>query len=402
MVVGINCGHTISGTGYGAVGIIKESEHTRLVGQALISLLRSAGITVVDCTIDQANTQNEYLAAAVALANRQDLDWFISIHFNASKEHTGHGAEVYTYEGRQFQDALDVCANLAELGFTNRGVKAGSGLYVIRKTKAKSMLIECCFCDNQKDMDIYMAAGGAEGIAKAIYKGIYKEAVLPSVQTPSEENHNLTREEFHEFIGNIARKDWEDRHIMLPSVVIAQAAIESGVGTSELAQNANALFGIKLNGWTGRSYVKDAIEQNEDGSYRVDPNELWRAYDSWEWSIVDHNDYIATRSTDGGKTLRYSPVIGCDSYILTCQYLQQCGYATSETYAETLINYIEIYDLHKYDEFELEQIAPEGFLWIVQVGAYRSLNNAKKLKRRLEKMGVISLINQYKVNEPKE
>lgn len=395
MVVGVNCGHTKSGAGYGAVGIIKESEHTRLVGQALMDMLRTAGVTVVDCTIDQAGTQAEYLAAAVALANRQDLDWFISIHFNASAAHTGHGTEVYTYEGRQYQDAVDVCANLSELGFASRGVKAGTGLYVIRKTKAKSMLIEVCFCDNQEDVSLYQSIG-AEGIAKAIYKGIYHHVVLPSVQTPTIEDHNLTREEFHEFVGNIARKDWQERHIMLPSVVIAQAAIESGIGTSELAQNANALFGIKLNGWTGRTYVKDATEQNPDGSYRVDKNELWRAYDSWEQSILDHNAYIATRSTDGGRTLRYGQVIRCDNYILTCQYLQQCGYATSQTYAETLINYIEKYNLISYDEFEPEQIAPEGFLWIVQAGAYKSLNNAKKLQRRLEKLGVVSLINAYR------
>lgn len=398
MVVGINCGHTKSGAGYGAAGLIKESEHTRLVGKALMDLLRSAGVTVVDCTIDQANTQNEYLAAAVALANRQDLDWFISIHFNASTAHTGHGTEVYTYEGRQYQDALDVCANLSELGFTNRGVKSGSGLYVIRKTKAKSMLIECCFCDNQQDIDTYNAAGGAQGIAKAIYKGIYKQAVLPSVQIPTVENHNPTRDEFHAFVGEIARKDWQERHIMLPSVVIAQAAIESAVGTSELAQNANALFGIKLNGWTGRTYVKDATEQNPDGSYRVDKNELWRAYDSWEQSVLDHNKYIATRSTDGGRTLRHGPVIGCCNYILTCQYLEQCEYATSQTYAETLINYIEKYNLHQYDEFEPEQLAPEGYLWVVQVGAYKSLNNAKKLQRRLKKMGIVSLIKLYLEN----
>ena len=94
MVVGINCGHTKSGAGYGAVGIIKESEHTRLVGQALTDLLRTSGATVVDCTIDRADTQSDYLAAAVALANQQELDWFISIHFNASASHTGHGAEV--------------------------------------------------------------------------------------------------------------------------------------------------------------------------------------------------------------------------------------------------------------------------------------------------------------------
>ena len=57
MMIGINCGHTISGAGYGAAGIIKESEHTRLVGHALMDLLKTAGVDVIDCTIDHANTQ---------------------------------------------------------------------------------------------------------------------------------------------------------------------------------------------------------------------------------------------------------------------------------------------------------------------------------------------------------
>lgn len=393
MVIGINCGHTLQGAGYGAVGIIKESEHTRLVGQALMDLLRAAGAGVVDCTIDHANTQEEYLAAAVALADRQELDWFISIHFNASREHTGRGVEVYTYEGRQYQDALDVCNNIAELGFENRGVKEGSGLYVIRKTKAKSMLIEVCFCDNEQDIALYHAAGGAAGIAKAIYKAVYDYTVPPEAG----ENHNLTVEEFHDFVGEIARKDWQERKIMIPSVVIAQAAIESNKGRSELAQKANALFGIKKNGWTGMVYIKDATEQNPDGSYRVDKNEQWRAYHSWEESVIDHNTYIAERSTDGGITLRYGPVIGCADYVLTCQYLQECGYATAQTYAETLIHYIEKHNLTRFDVFEKEQLAPEEYLWILQAGAYKSLLNAKKLQGRLEKLGIITLIKKYKI-----
>lgn len=397
MMIGINCGHTISGAGYGAAGLIKESEHTRLVGHALMGLLKAAGITVIDCTIDQADTQNEYLAAAVALANRKELDWFISIHFNASKAHTGHGVEVYTYKGRQYQDALDVCANLSELGFTNRGVKAGSGLYVIRKTKAKSMLIEVCFCDSEQDTAIYEASGGAQGVAKAIYKAIYKETVIPSMQPPEEE-HDLSREEFHSFVGSIARKDWKERRIMLPSVVIAQASIESAAGTSELAVNANALFGIKKNGWTGRVYIKDAAEQNPDGSYRTDANVEWRAYDSWEQSVLDHNSYIATRSTDGGKTLRYAPVIGCNDYILACQHLQQCKYATSQKYAETLINYIEKYDLTEYDEVapvQPDQTAPEGMRFVVQSGEFKSLANAENMQKHCEELGVVTIVKLY-------
>lgn len=393
MTIGINCGHTIGGAGYGAVGIIKESNHTRLVGYALMEKLKAAGVNVIDCTIDEANTQEEYLAAAVALANRQDLDWFISIHFNASGSHTGQGVEVYTYEGRQYQDALDVCGNIATLGFKNRGVKSGSGLYVIRKTKAKSMLIEVCFCDNEQDVELYNSAGGAEAIAKAIYKGIYHYSVLPDVECT--ENHDTDQEEFIKFVGNIAKRDWIDRKIMLPSVVIAQAIKESGWGKSELAQNANALFGIKKNGWTGRVYIKDAIEQNTDGSYRTDKNTEWRAYESWEESITDHNTYIAERSTDGGKTLRFAPVIGCSDYILACQYLQECVYATSQTYAESLIrDYIEKYNLVRFDEVEDEQ-APEGKLWVVQLGAYKSRNNAAMFIKRLEGMGVKSMLKLY-------
>lgn len=261
------------------------------------------------------------------------------------------------------------------------------------------MLIEICFCDNEQDMAIYQAAGGAQGVAKAIYKAIYKEVVIPSIQ-PSKEEHNLTREEFHAFVGRIAQRDWQERHIMLPSIVIAQASIESAVGTSELAQNANALFGIKKNGWTGRVYIKNAEEQNPDGSYRTDANVEWRAYDSWEQSILDHNSYISTRSTDGGKTLRYAPVIGCSDYIPACQYLQQCGYATSQKYAETLISYIKKYNLTQYDEVapvQPDHTAPDGFLWIVQAGAYKSLNNAKNLQKNLEKLGVVSVIKAYSI-----
>lgn len=167
MKFGINCGHTKSGAGSGAVGIINESLETRNVGYALIKMLKNAGHTVIDCTIDKASTQSAYLTQAVNLANRQDLDYFISIHFNAGG---GKGIETYTYKGRQFADALEVCQNISALGFKNRGVKAGEGLYVIRKTKAKSMLIECCFVDTD-DANRYKELG-ASAIAQAIFNAV--------------------------------------------------------------------------------------------------------------------------------------------------------------------------------------------------------------------------------------
>lgn len=282
----------------------------------------AAALGEVDCTIDKAKSQKEYLAGVTALANNESLDWFISIHFNASPTHTGRGVEIYTYEGRQDPQALCICGKMEALGFQNRGVKAGTGLYVIRNTRAKAMLIEVCFCDNQADVDLYERIGGADTVAWAVSGGFLDRTAIAGARSKRPD-----REDFIEAVGEIARRDWERRGIMLPSVVVAQAMKESACGTSELARNANALFGIKENGWSGKIYVKEAVEQRPDGSYVTIPGTRWRAYDSFEESVIDHNDYIATRSLDGGKTLRYAPIIGCKEYVLVCQYLQSCGYA---------------------------------------------------------------------------
>lgn len=169
MIVGINYGHTLSGPGSGATGYLNESIETRNVGKELRDIFIKNGHQVVNCTIDKAASQSAYLSQAVKLANNQKLDYFISIHFNAGG---GKGVEVYTYGGRQFADALEVCANISKLGFVNRGVKSGTGLYVIRKSKAKSMLIEVCFVDTQSDAERYKAVG-AKQIAQAIYDAVH-------------------------------------------------------------------------------------------------------------------------------------------------------------------------------------------------------------------------------------
>lgn len=183
-MIGINAGHTKSGVGYGAVGIIKESEHTRKVAEALKKYLEASGTKIKDCTVDSASTQNAYLSKVVELANGNELEWFISIHFNAG---CGRGVEVYTYDGRQYQDAVEVCENISALGFKNRGVKAGSGLYVIRKTKAKSMLIEVCFVDTD-DADKYLAIGAdkiGQAIAAALVPYVVPEVPAePVTETP--------------------------------------------------------------------------------------------------------------------------------------------------------------------------------------------------------------------------
>lgn len=156
----------------------------------------------------------------------------------------------------------------------------------------------------------------------------------------------------NDFITRVAEtavSDWKDRRIMLPSVVIAQAILESGWGKSVLAVNAKALFGIKKHDWTGKTYIKDAQEQSKDGTYHTVENTEWRAYSSWEESILDHNTYIATREKSVG-VLRYAAIIGNTDHKAVCKLLKDCGYATSLTYPDKLLNLITQYGLTEYDK----------------------------------------------------
>lgn len=168
MKIGINCGHTVSGQpGAGAAGYLDESVETREVGKRLMTLLRNAGHTVYDCTNDYAQSTNDNLSQIVNLANKQPLDLFVSIHFNSGG---GRGTEVFTYGGSLFKEAENVCKEMASIGFINRGIKDGSSLYVIRRTNARSMLVEVCFVDTS-DAELYKRIG-ADEVAGAIFNGI--------------------------------------------------------------------------------------------------------------------------------------------------------------------------------------------------------------------------------------
>ena len=178
MKIGVNCGHTVSGTtGCGAVGYLNESDETRNIGYKVIKQLESYGHSVIDCTNDKAASTNDNLKAIVNKANAQALDLFISIHLNAGG---GKGCECYTYGGKQLNEAVKICSQLESLGFKNRGVKDGTALYVLKKTTAKAILIEVCFVDNKTDAEIYNKVGATK-IADAICNAIVEKAELDDV-----------------------------------------------------------------------------------------------------------------------------------------------------------------------------------------------------------------------------
>lgn len=172
MRISVNAGHTVKGPGYGAVsGSFKESQITRAVGNEVIRLLKAKGHTVHNSTVNYADSQNAYLKRVVEMANSKDIDLFISLHCNASASHSANGVEVHTYKGRKLASAVNVCDALKAAGFRNRGIKDGSGLYVVKNTHAPAMLVELFFLDNKIDQELYKKLGYAK-IAKVIVNAI--------------------------------------------------------------------------------------------------------------------------------------------------------------------------------------------------------------------------------------
>lgn len=170
MKFNIHAGHNFKVPGAG--GCFSETSEDRKVKDLVISKLRSLGHTVYDCTDEDGTTSGANLANIVNKCNAHKVDLDVSIHFNAFNG-SAHGTEVFQYDSKTNSYASGVVNAIASLGFTNRGVKNGSHLYVIRNTISPAILIECCFCDCRTDANIY----NAEKMATAIVKGLTGQTV---------------------------------------------------------------------------------------------------------------------------------------------------------------------------------------------------------------------------------
>ena len=168
MKIGIDLGHGV-GQDRGAVSkYITEEEIINLVGNEVIKKLRGNGHEVVNCRPSRATSVTNSLSQRVNIANSKGCNLFISIHANCGG---GHGSEIFTYNSKHFPECERVLNNLCSLGFTNRGIKNGNNLHVIRHTKMTAMLIEICFIDSIQDVQRFKNLG-YERIANEIVRGI--------------------------------------------------------------------------------------------------------------------------------------------------------------------------------------------------------------------------------------
>ncbi|MBY6930666.1 N-acetylmuramoyl-L-alanine amidase [Clostridium botulinum] len=164
-ILAIDIGHNVNFDS-GAVGIRKEDELNKLVGETLINKFKSTNINVINCTPYNAVSLHDSLNQRTFAANKGKADFFISIHHNSGG---GRGSEVLCLTGGIAEKVGNSVLNeLSNVGFYNRGVKDRGELFVINQTIMPALLIECAFCDSENDMNRY----NPESVANAIFKAV--------------------------------------------------------------------------------------------------------------------------------------------------------------------------------------------------------------------------------------
>lgn len=179
----------------GASDLLDEVDEDRKVKNKLIELLRANGNTVYDCTDDYSTTQQSNLSAIVSKCNAHNVDLDISIHLNSARnDRVGDGkcggVEVYGYDDRIYGVAYKIAENIANtlgIGFCGSPVKYRKDLYVLRKTKAKAILIECCFVDDRDDVSRWDSTKCAMAIASALgcKTNVSRETYFPVFKSSS-------------------------------------------------------------------------------------------------------------------------------------------------------------------------------------------------------------------------
>lgn len=158
----------------------------------------------------------------------------------------------------------------------------------------------------------------------------------------------MTREQFISKIAPLVQKYAPLYGITVCSPVIAQAVLESGGGTSELAVNANNYFGLKYR--EGRCptcsgiYYKNGSEQNADGSYTTSAMK-WCKFNSMEDGVKGYFDFI--------NVSNYANLKGVSDPQKYLENIKADGYATSLNYVSNVMAVVKSYDLTKYDNKEV-------------------------------------------------
>lgn len=241
---GIDIGHNYPPVDTGAVGIRKEDELNKEVGDLVIEKLKLLKHEVVYCTPTYASSLSDSLYRRINKANEEKVDIYVSIHFNAGG---GRGAEVFAISKEGKEIAKRVVDAIAKLGYVNRGVKDGSWLYVLKNTKMTAILVEGGFVDSKEDMENY----NAEKMASAIVEGLTGNFVSEPIIEKDIKNEETKNEETKTLTSSVVSKIQRALNILNILDSTGRKLVEDGIigpKTTSSIKRFQSITGLQING----------------------------------------------------------------------------------------------------------------------------------------------------------
>lgn len=144
-------------------------------------------------------------------------------------------------------------------------------------------------------------------------------------------------------IGPVAQQVAQENGIYA-SVMIAQAALESGWGNSALSTQSHNLFGVKWNG-TG-NYVTMPTQEYYGGQWHT-INAKFQSYNSYYDSLTGYAQLIKNNFPNSTRANAATPQIAAANL----KYGVYGSYATDPNYANSLDRMISDYGLTRYDVY---------------------------------------------------
>ena len=144
----LDFGH--GGKDSGAIGTnkTKESDTVLKIGMLIKNNLEQAFEKVITTREEDKYYSLDYRSSK---ANKENCDYFVSLHMNSSTNKSAKGVEVWVYDEKSkvYNLAKNICTNLSkDINTPNRGVKISKNFSVLRKTKMPALLIEIDFISN--------------------------------------------------------------------------------------------------------------------------------------------------------------------------------------------------------------------------------------------------------------
>lgn len=183
MTVVLDAGHGGSDPGKIGVNDVNEKEVNLAIAEKVLKLLKKEKIDVVmtreeDAMLtgtDGSSTKVGDMKARVEKINKTAPILAVSIHQNSYHQEGVKGAQVFYYshseEGKRAAELMQK-ALLALNTENNRKAKANDTYYLLKRTEATTIIVECGFLSNWEEAELLSDEAYQEKTAEAIVEGI--------------------------------------------------------------------------------------------------------------------------------------------------------------------------------------------------------------------------------------